>query len=431
MNATLMILGFICFYLLLIWKSNKTYALFYLFFFTYFLQYVFAPYFVYNEYDVLSYQMPIEQERYFNYTVPALFFLFSGVALFMKDIRIRPLLKRIDRKEAARFGYLLLGISLGFDLIELVGINAFSSIASFTTYFKYLAAFCFLFGRTKFNYFLVGIIYLQLAIKVLGAGVFISFLIWGTFLFFFITLIFRFPFWLRASAIMIAIPVTVMIQSVKKEYRELTWEGEHEGGVRLFTELAEKNKEDEKSFTETKGMVSTMGRLSQGWHLGLALKHVPQRQDFANGKELLIDVISSILPRVIFSGKKEVNDQKKFLKYTGHRLRGSTSMSIGVLGDFYINFAVWGSFIMLFVFGALIAKLSNFFYRRYVIPDPINIIWIPFMLSYLIRANNDFYIFFNCLIKGFIIFLMMNYARHRLLRPRRKPVTPILKQVPV
>ena len=71
-------------------------------------------------------------------------------------------------------------------------------------------------------------------------------------------------------------------------------------------------------------------------------------------------------------------------------------------------------FIGLFIFGAIMAKLLQFFIRRYVLPDPINVIWIPFILNYLIRANNDFYIFFNGMIKGFIIFLIVNYLRQQL-----------------
>ena len=99
-------------------------------------------------------------------------------------------------------------------------------------------------------------------------------------------------------------------------------------------------------------------------------------------------------------------------------------MSIGILGDFYINFGWWGSVFMLFVFGAVIAKLLHFFIKYYVFNDPINIIWVPFLLSYLIRANNDFYIFFNCLLKGFLIFLVVNFIRHRILGIKGQFIVP-------
>ena len=134
---------------------------------------------------------------------------------------------------------------------------------------------------------------------------------------------------------------------------------------------------------------------------------------------MLSDITSSILPRVIFSDKKIVGSQEKFRKYTGHRLWGSTSMTIGVLGDFYINFGWEGSFIALFIFGLFLGFAMKFFMKKYVLPNPLNIVWIPFMLSYLVRANNDFYMVFNSLVKGFLIFLFLNYLIKQLW-PSRK-----------
>ena len=184
----------------------------------------------------------------------------------------------------------------------------------------------------------------------------------------------------------------------------------------MLNDLIEKDaqKNQNEPFAKSNGVIRTVGRLTQGWHLGLILKHVPSRVSFSSGGEMLNDIVSSILPRVFFPDKKSINSQDKFYKYTGHRLRGSTSMSTGILGDFYINFGRTGSFIALFIFGAVIAKLLYFFMVRYVLPDPLNIIWIPLILTYLIRANNDFYTFFNGAVKGFILFLIINYLRHQL-----------------
>ena len=84
-------------------------------------------------------------------------------------------------------------------------------------------------------------------------------------------------------------------------------------------------------------------------------------------------------------------------------------MTIGILGDFYINFGWWGSIIGLFIFGALISRFLFYFQVKFVKPDPINIIWVPYMLSYFVRADNDFYIMFNCMFKGFLIFLFVRF----------------------
>lgn len=428
MSLTLVFVVLAFLYLLLIAKAGKTYAILYLFIFIYFLQYIFSPYLSYTFYKVLGDQMPISQEEYFNYTVPALIFLFSGILLFKRDVDISRALKRINPTEATSYGFMLIVISYSLDFISYLGLSYFNSVISFTSYFKFLGAFCLLFGNSRLRYPIIGVIYLLLAVSVLRAGVFINFFIWSLFLFFFITLKFNIPFSLRASFIVLSLPVLFMIQGVKHEYRQITWKGKQEGGVELLTDLAQKRKLDDANldYSKTSGVVRTVGRLNQGWHVGLTLRHVPGKEPFANGKEMMNDVVASLLPRIVFSGKKEVNSQEKFNKYTGHLLTGKTSMSIGLLGDFYINYGWGGSFVMLFVFGALIALFLNFFVRRYILPNPINVIWIPFILSYLIRANNDFYIFFNCMIKGFVIFLAVDYYRYKILRPRpvRRRVAP-------
>jgi len=402
-------------YLLVIWKADKAYPILYLFAFTYFLQYIFSTYLIYNVYTNIGIRMALKQEVYFDYAIPALLSLFAGVFLFNKNIDVSGALKRIDPQQANRLGYLLLVISYFFDLLPVAGITLFSSVATFTGYLKYVAAFCFLFTRSKINYFLCGLIYVNLIAIVLRGGVFMDFINWATYLFFFLALKLQLSFSLRASFILLAAPLLILIQSVKEDYRKVAWKNQDQAGLDLFTDIAKKQKEEEAdgSFAQKKGVVNTIARLNEGWHLAVTMKHVPRKEPFANGDEMMSDVVSSILPRVLVSNKKVVHSKEKFQQYTGLRLTGGTSMTIGLLGDFYINFGRTGSFVMLFVFGALVALLLRIFIRRYVLSDPINIIWIPFMLSYLIRADNDFYIFLNCLTKGFLIFLAVNYIRHQ------------------
>ncbi len=405
-----------CAYFLLVWKAGSSFPLLYLFVFTFFLQYVFSTYLIYNQYDVLENQMPINQQRLFSYAIPALISLFAGVFVFNKEVSTKRLFEKIDHGNAYNLGMLLFLVSYSLELAPFLGVNFFNSILSFTSYLKYVAAFCFLFSNSKFGYVLVALIYGQLALSVLRTGVFMDLIIWSTYLFFIVAIRFRLLFVVRASFILVALPVLILIQSVKDEYRESTWSGKREGGIGLFTELAQKNskKDGEGPFAESTGVISAVGRLSQGWHLGLVLRRVPKKEPFSNGEEMVGDIVASFVPRLLFEDKKVTHTAEKFYKYTGHKLPKKTAMTIGILGDFYINFGRWGSFVMLFVFGATIAKLINYFIRRYVIPDPLNVVWIPFMFTYLVRADNDFYIFFNGLVKGFLIFLLVNFIRKQL-----------------
>ena len=158
MSSLFILIIFAGIYLLLIWKAGKTYPILYLFLFTYFLQYIFSTYLIYNDYKLLSVQMAIKEGQYFDYANPAILFLFLGVFLFNKDFDIKSYLKNIQPEQAFRLAVLLLIISYSFDVIRFVGISTFNSIASFTDYLKYPAAFCFLFRRLQFKYLFIGLI---------------------------------------------------------------------------------------------------------------------------------------------------------------------------------------------------------------------------------------------------------------------------------
>ncbi len=403
---------FFLLYFLFIWKAGKIYPIVYLFLFVYFVQYVFSVYLIYNEYPVLRREMPISQDRLFEYTLPALLFLFGGVFLFNKDVPLLDLFKRVNKMQAVRLGHLLVIFSYLFDFLPVLGVPGINSILSFTYYLKFIGAMCYLFAPSTLNYILVAVVYVDLANTALRGGVFIDFFVWCTYLFLLFSLQQNLSLKIRAAFIVLAVPLLVIVQSVKDEYRSATWSGKRETGIGYFSELAEKKQAKETDpFAKSEGVVKTVGRLNQGWHLGKVLKWVPKREDFSDGEDMLGDIEGTLLPRVLFPTKKFIGSQDKFHKYTGYRLIGTTSMTIGVLGDFYINYGYWGSMVGLFIFGALISRLFFLFMRKYVIPDPVNIVWIPFLFSYLMRANNDFYIVFNNLVKGFLIFLFISFLR--------------------
>jgi hypothetical protein len=356
--------------------------------------------------------MPLNQLQLFEYIIPALLFLFAGIFFFNRDVDIYKYLKRISAPQANRLGHLLLFISFFFEILSALGLPGISSLLSFTYYLRYVGAMCYLFSPSALNYTLMALVYLSLTWDALRGGVFIDFLMWLTYLFLFAVHTHNVSFKLRSTFVLLAVPLLVLIQSVKEEYRKATWTGKRESSVELFTDLAEKNQAKERDpFQNSDAVISTVGRLNQGWHLGMVLKRVPKNVAFSNGEDFLSDLQGILLPRIFFPQKKTIGSQDKFEKFTGHKLRGNTSMTIGVLGDFYVNFGRWGSFMGLFIFGATMTLVFRGFIKRYVISDPINIVWIPYLFSYFVRAGNDFYMVTNTMFKGFLIFLFINFLR--------------------
>lgn len=405
-------------YLLVIKQAGKLLPVLYLFLFTYFLQYVFSVYLIYNEYPALRAQMRIPQEQYFDYAIPAMFFLFAGVFIFNKNISIVDALERIDQQSAKKLGLMLIAISYLFDVAAFVGVPNMSSFLSFTNYLKYIGAMALFFSPSLLNHGLIALTFISLAGDALRVGIFIDFFIWSTYYFLVFSLKYKLSFVLRSFFALAAIPLLITIQSVKKEYREATWSGKQQADLETLSELAEEEEMrtvagSKEGFANSRGVVRTVGRLNQGWHLGLVLRWVPSQRAFSDGEEFWGDIEGTILPRVFFPNKKVIGGQGKFREFTGYKLIGKTSMTIGVLGDFFINFGRVGSFVGLFIFGALISRLLYGFVKKYVINDPINVVWIPFLCSYLIRANNDFYIVINSFVKGYLIFLAVTYVRKK------------------
>jgi hypothetical protein len=413
--SQILVYGFaLTFFIFLIVKSGHTYPIVYVFFFVFYVQYVFSTYLIYEQYETLEQQMPIGEEQLFEYLIPALFFFFLGVVIFNKDHNVLDLIKQVNGKSAANLGYLLVLISFGFEITRYAGLDAFKSILSFTYYLRFLGAFCFILAGSVTLYVFAALIYLQLAVMAITGGLFIDLIVWGIFFFFWLSLKFNISLTMRAVLFASSIPILIIIQSVKYDYRKSTWGRNKKGkaSVELYTRLAVKSGTEGELFaTNSSAVVKTVARLNQGWHLGMTLRQVPNRTAFANGNEMLTDITASLIPRFINPTKKTVHTKAKFRLYTGYNIRGNTSMTIGILGDFYINFGKAGSYIALFIFGAFISLFIRFFYWKYVFSDPVNIIWIPFILYYLVQADNEFYSFFNGLVKGFIIFLIVNFIR--------------------
>lgn len=297
---------FFLFYILFIYKTGTAYPILYLMLFVYFIQYVFSVYLIYNKYPVLRRQMPIPQEQLFEYTLPALFFLFAGVFIFNKDVNLSTYYQRISPQRAARLGHLLLFSSFFFDGLSFLGFPAINSITSFTHFLRYAGAMCYLFSPSALNLALLAIVYLGLAGAALRGGVFIDFMIWMTYLFLLFAQKYNLTFKTRSAFIVLAVPLLLLIQAVKADYRKETWTGKRESGIELFTELAKKKEiVSEDQFENSDALVNTVGRLNQGWHLGQVLRRVPEIVPFSNGEDFMTDLAGIFSFRIFFPDKKK------------------------------------------------------------------------------------------------------------------------------
>lgn len=151
---------------------------------------------------------------------------------------------------------------------------------------------------------------------------------------------------------------------IKPSYREFVNRGQASQivtigyGERLAKILELTSDLDAKSMSE--GASLMIGRLSYVEIFGLVLDYVPRSVPYEDGA-LWLDAISRpFMPRLFFPDKGIIDDSERTNKYTGLSFAGAdrgTSISIGYLGESYIDFGEIGMMVPVFFLGLLYGRI--------------------------------------------------------------------------
>ena len=124
-------------------------------------------------------------------------------------------------------------------------------------------------------------------------------------------------------------------------------------------------------------MVSTgwkagLARISYVEYFGHSINVVPSIIPHTNGKLWKEAIMHPLMPRFLFPNKPSIDDSERTNAYTGVSVAGAeegTSVSIGYIGESYIDFGMFGMFIPIFLWGLLIGKCSSLLRRK--APHPL------------------------------------------------------------
>ena len=411
MIDNLIILLFVFFSYRLVKNIGKSFPLFELITVLYLLQYCIAPMYVYNYSN--ENLMPMNKDEYLNYAIISCAFFIIGLFSVKNQFKLTKV--TISSRIASKLGRALLFIGVLASVLILFLPVSLGSIANFFILFKTIGLYSLIFSKRKSDKIIVIIFFLEIALSSILNALLIEFIIFSIFFSIFFALRYKITNKVKYFIIFSNFIFLIVYQSVKQEYRMYTWESNTNIGftskLNLLSNLLDKdsfNSIFSTDFLKNESIYITMSRLNQGWHTSMVLNHVPTVVDYKYGSDFLNDIISAILPRFVWPDKRIVNDYKRFNHFTGYSLIEGTAMSFGILGDFYLNFGFLGSFIALFIFGHIISRLLLRFYKHYVFKNHLNLIWLPYFFSYLIRPGNEFYMVLNHLIKAYILFYIIN-----------------------
>lgn len=401
---SLIIIFFLLLYVL-VRRIGKTFPLFELTAVLYLLQYGIAPLLEYKYGELGS--MALTKEEYLPFAVFSSLAFIAGLFVYRPRLNFKHI--EINPELASRLGRIFFVIGIVSSLAMFMLPYSLRAIMTFFIILKLPGVYSLVFSNKKLDKIFILIVFLETAFSAILNALLIEFIVFSVFLTMFMSLRYPISNKIKVAITVIGLLFITIYQGIKADYRELVWENDVVFGekVGLLTELISLesiNDAFNSDIRDNESVIQTIHRLNQGWQTSMAMDHVPAVVPFEEGKALSDDVISSIFPRFIYSDKRVVNDYERFNYYTGYDLKEDTSMSIGVIGDIYINFGFYGSILFLFFLGLFFSRISLWFYKRFVITNPINLIWLPFLFSYLIRPGNEFYMVLNHLIKALIIF---------------------------
>lgn len=150
-------------------------------------------------------------------------------------------------------------------------------------------------------------------------------------------------------------------------------------------------------------------RMNQNFLIGSAAYRVESGlHDYAKG-ETLIDVFIMLVPRALWPSKPlRVGGSARVTQYTGIPFASSTSVGVGQVMEFYINFGTIGVVLGFVLFGCLLAALDEIAARCLQQGD-----WRSFALWYLpvlslLRPDNDLFVIVAGFVSSLVAVLVIN-----------------------
>jgi len=363
--------------------------------------------------DNVFYYMSVDEKTYMSYVVPAVFVFMIAIYINIgKKVNLNDVLQKIELQQQKNINTDLIFIIVGI-IANIVIPYSPSSLMFFvflTGNLQYVGVFLLLYNKERKNKkkIFTGVI-LIMAFLALSRGMFQLLLLWFVFLFIITSFL---KTTTNRKKVLIAISMLVLaflIQSVKSEYRQLTWaeENTEKSKTSIFSDLVSQRFSRTDLLTSEENINNIIGRINQGWIISRVMSHVPLYESFARGETIMDGIKATLLPRFIYANKTKAGGRKNFERFTGRKLVGATSMNLSVLGEAYANFGKVGGIVFMFFFGLflnLVYTYINSIFKKI----PIMLFFIPLIFLQVVKAENDFAIILNHLVKSVIfVFIVL------------------------
>jgi hypothetical protein len=351
--------------------------------------------------------MPVESDNYFSFMVPAVIALAIGLRIPLGKLKVNkdPSVYMnnvvISLKNKQNTGLILIAIGLATGLLYYLPIASLKQFFFLMAHLTFVGVFYTMYAPNKHKRIVV------ISVVALMIGQTIVAAMFGELIF---ILACALPLVLLGKRISFAkkfgIAATgffliMLLQSIKGDYRKRVWSGEDEkADPGYYAQLVAEKVIDPSTLFSSEQLFLTSVRMNQGWLIGMTMKRVPSKFDFAYGETIATSVAAAIVPRFLWPDKPEVGGKGNLKRFWGYDLRGY-SMNIGPFGEAYANFDKTGGVIYMFFYG-LFFNLVLSLILKFSEKRPTIVLWVPFLFYYAIGVETDLLATMGSLVKGLI-----------------------------
>ncbi|SDB65091.1 hypothetical protein SAMN03097699_3046 [Flavobacteriaceae bacterium MAR_2010_188] len=410
----------IYFFLKYIMKLGKDIPLFELIILLLLSQWILGPFIDYSTNATDDrYFMYVDSESYFSFVVPGVLMFLLPIILLRKRIDLRRLsieLKKITAQNR-KLPWILISIGLISSLLSGFVPGSLGFVFFLMSQFKYIGLIYMFFSDTKYDNYVLYIIFGATVLSSIQQGLFHDLILWGALFFTFLVFRYQWSIQKRLWLTFIGIFFAIITQSIKADYRSIVNENSELAGLETFSLMAFNQVTGEGIFGSPEKVNELNVRLNQGWIISAIMANIPDYEPFLDGATIEEAITSSLVPRFLVPDKKKAGGRENFTLFTGLEINEVTSMGTSIIGEAYGNYGVRGAWIFMGLWGLFLVVYYNAI-RKFADYYPSVLLWLPLIFLQVLKAETELSVVLNHLIKASVIVFGFFYFASRTLKWR-------------
>lgn len=366
--------------------------------------------------DSVFYYMAVSRYQYMSFIVPASTFFVLGLYLpiFNSKFDLNDYLDEIIAKLTKYKNLDIILIIVGF-IAKIFDDSAPLAIRFFVyliANLRFVGLFLLFFSSRKNKTTYLIIVYVTLFLFALRYALFNELILWTLFIILYFSYVYKPKMQIKIVVLSLLVVAIGAIQTVKFYFRQEISKGSSPSAELFFSLVQERVIGSNYATSET-NLQAAISRINQGWIIARIMYWMPTYEPFANGETIKAAISASLVPRFLNPNKIQAGGRNYFTRFTGKDISGGTSMGLSLVGEAYANFGKSGGTVFLFVIGLFFNLVIAVLYRL-AKKHALLIFFIPLMFLHVVKAETDFSVVLNYLIKSSMFTFIFFFAARRI-----------------